>query len=45
MKKKLSCHCGGVEAEVSLPNGLKMFLSAIVLFVKKRYYHDKQNWY
>ncbi|HIC11624.1 MAG TPA: GFA family protein, partial [Candidatus Pelagibacter sp.] len=21
--KKLTCHCGGVEIEVSLPNGLK----------------------
>ena len=23
MMKKLTCHCGGVEAEVSLPSGLK----------------------
>ena len=23
MIKKLSCHCGGVEAEVNLPNGIK----------------------
>ena len=26
MIKKLTCHCGGVEAEVSLPSGLKNVL-------------------
>ena len=38
MNKKLTCHCGGVEAEVSLPEWFKKtLLVAIVLFVKKRY--------
>ena len=33
--KKLTCHCGGVEAEVKLPKrGLKNWLDATVQFAK-----------
>ena len=35
--KKLTCHCGGVEAEVKLPEkGLKSLLDATVQFAKEK---------
>ncbi len=34
--KKLTCHCGGVEAEVSLPNGLKNFVRCNCSICKKK---------
>ena len=36
MMKKLTCHCGGVEAEVSLPNGLKNFVRCNCSICKKK---------
>ena len=36
MMKKLTCHCGGVEAEVSLPSGLKNFLKCNCSICKKK---------
>jgi len=36
MMKKLSCHCGGVEAEVSLPTGLKNVLKCNCSICKKK---------
>ena len=36
MMKKLICHCGGVEAEVSLPNGLKNFVRCNCSICKKK---------
>ena len=34
--KKLTCHCGGVEIEVSLPNGLKNLVRCNCSICKKR---------
>ena len=34
--KKLTCHCGGVEIEVSLPNGLKNLLKCNCSLCKRR---------
>ena len=34
--KKLTCHCGGVEIEVSLPNGLKNLIRCNCSICKKR---------
>ena len=34
--KKLTCHCGGVEIEVSLPNGLKNLGKCNCSICKKR---------
>ena len=34
--KKLTCHCGGVEIEVSLPNGLKNLVRCNCSMCKKR---------
>tara|TARA_B100002052_G_scaffold203144_1_gene185469 strand:+ start:4825 stop:5193 length:369 start_codon:yes stop_codon:yes gene_type:complete len=36
MIKKLSCHCGGVEGEVSLPDGLKNVLKCNCSLCKKK---------
>ena len=36
MMKKLTCRCGGVEAEVSLPNGLKNFVRCNCSICKKK---------
>ena len=36
MIKKLTCHCGGVEAEVSLPDGLKNVLKCNCSICKKK---------
>jgi hypothetical protein len=36
MMKKLTCHCGGVEVEVSLPNGLKNFVRCNCSICKKK---------
>ena len=36
MIKKLTCHCGGVEAEISLPNGLKNFVRCNCSICKKK---------
>ena len=36
MKKKLTCHCGSVEAEVSLPSGLKNVLKCNCSICKKK---------
>ena len=36
MMKKLTCHCGGVEAEVSLPSGLKNVLKCNCSICKKK---------
>ena len=33
--KKLTCHCGGVEIEVSLPNGLKNLIRCNCSFCKR----------
>ena len=33
--KKLTCHCGGVEIEVSLPNGLKNLVRCNCSFCKR----------
>ena len=33
--KKLTCHCGGVEIEVSLPNGLKNLIRCNFSFCKR----------
>ena len=35
--KKLTCHCGGVEIEVSLPNGLKNLVRCNCSICKKRH--------
>ena len=32
--KKLTCHCGGVEIEISLPDGLKILLDVTVHFAR-----------
>ena len=34
--KKLTCHCGSVEAEVSLPSGLKNVLKCNCSLCKKK---------
>ena len=36
MIKKLTCHCGGVEAEVSLPNGLKNIIKCNCSICRKK---------
>ena len=36
MIKKLSCHCGGVEAEVALPTGLKNLVRCNCSICKKK---------
>ena len=36
MKKRLTCHCGSVEAEVSLPNGLKNLIRCNCSICKKK---------
>ena len=36
MMKKLTCHCGGVEAEVSLPTGLKNLIKCNCSLCKKK---------
>ena len=33
--EKLTCHCGGVEVEVSLPNGLKNLIRCNCSFCKR----------
>jgi hypothetical protein len=34
--KKLTCHCGGVEIEISLPDGLKNLTRCNCSFCKRR---------
>ena len=35
--KKLTCHCGGVEAEINVPKkGFKKLCVVIVLYVKEK---------
>ena len=35
--KKLTCHCGGIEAEVNVPeNGFEKLCVVIVLYVKEK---------
>ena len=34
--KKLTCHCNGVEIQVSLPNGLKNLMKCNCSFCKRR---------
>ena len=34
--KKLTCHCGAIEARVSISDRLETFLDAIAQFVKEK---------
>ena len=34
--KKLSCHCGKVEAEINISNNFEKFLDVIAQYVKEK---------